>query len=137
MHILFCFSEKADGEMPSQGNGFPCGYTAGCFYKGTEAYLTGYFPPYLSIGKHDGLYTCIRPPTRLPLYTCASIYGAISLCPFSFLLPYPWLPVQIGTNRCLDLGKSVSPPTGEHLSDRANIDVLQANFTPLFISAYL
>ena len=87
----------------------------------------------LSIGKHDGVDTCIRSPTRLPLYTCASEYGAAALCSFSFLLPYPWLPVQIGTNRCLDLGKSVSPPTGEHLSDGANIDVLQANFTPFLL----
>jgi len=31
------------------------------------------------------------------------------------------------------LGKSVSPPTGELLSDGANIDVLQANFTPFLL----
>ncbi|KXB79804.1 hypothetical protein HMPREF3034_02066 [Prevotella sp. DNF00663] len=33
--------------------------------------------------------------------------------------------------------KLVCPPTGEHLSDGANIDVFQAVFAPFLLSAYL
>ncbi len=76
--------------------------TVGCFDKGTGSYLMGYLPPCLSIEKHADVYTCVRPPTRLPLYTCASVNRTAVLCPFLFLFLYPWLPTQLDTNRCLE-----------------------------------
>ena len=77
----------------------------------------------------------MRPSTCLPLYTCASIYGTVAPCPFTFLFPYTWLLVQTDTNRCLGLGK-LAYPTNKYLSDGANIDAFQANL-PLLLSAYL
>lgn len=104
-------------------------HIVGCFDNGTGPYLVGYLPPCRSIGKHDGVYTCMRPSTCLPLYTCASIYETVAPCPFTFLFPHTWLLVQTDTNRCLGLGK-LAYPTNKYLSDGANIDAFQATPPP-------